>query len=320
MTVAMVYLVVLVLRRGPGGMGWRVLLFGAALTLIGVHDMLALSWVGEVRWVGMLPLVIVVFASWTLLDYLLEALREAEELNTELDRRVEEKHQELERSYDRMRVLERDRALASERERMVQEMHDGMGGLLVSTLALVEGGRPNPDVAESLREVLDEMRLMMDSLDPASDELVPVLANLRSRVEPLLARHDLVMEWGVSPQLESPRLEPGAVHHLLRIAQEAISNVIRHARARKIRFGVESAGASGGGFVIEIADDGVGLDRDPSLVGPVGHVGRGIRNMERRAREMGGRLEVVRDGDGTTVRLWIPSRDSAASARSGADS
>ena len=67
------------------------------------------------------------------------------------------------------------------------DMHDGIGGQLISKLSLVENGEASKEqVAAALRECIDDLRLAIDSLEPAGDDLLPVLGNLRYRLEPRL--------------------------------------------------------------------------------------------------------------------------------------
>jgi signal transduction histidine kinase len=93
----------------------------------------------------------------------------------------------------------------------------------------------------------------------------------------------------------------------MRIVQEAITNVVKHAGAATVtvRTG-ESPGAGGAaGVFIEVADDGRGIAADAPR-------GRGLANMARRASRIGGGLDVRSNGRGTTVRLWIPRARPAA--------
>ncbi|MBO0687124.1 MAG: ATP-binding protein, partial [Candidatus Dormibacteraeota bacterium] len=85
-----------------------------------------------------------------------------------------------------------------------------------------------------------------------------------------------------------------------RIAQEALANVIRHARASSVS--VDLGAGEDGRLVLEVADDGVGFD---GCLEQPGHLGQ--RSMAERATALGGRLEVAsRAGGGTTVRAEIP--------------
>lgn len=111
------------------------------------------------------------------------ALRRAETLNRELEDRVADKQAKLERSFERLRALEAQRAVAGERERIMRDIHDGLGGQLVSMLSQVErDDYRREDLLQGLRSSLDELRMTIDSLDPNDDDLVVTLATLRSRL------------------------------------------------------------------------------------------------------------------------------------------
>jgi len=87
--------------------------------------------------------------------------REAQRTYEELDRRVREKERELADNYERLRKLENERVLVGERERIMREMHDGMGSSLVSTLSLIEQPSVDRDaIADALRHALVDMTLI----------------------------------------------------------------------------------------------------------------------------------------------------------------
>jgi signal transduction histidine kinase len=228
--------------------------------------------------------------------------RRAENLNAELEERVRAKHGELEANFERMRELEREHVLALERARLMREVHDGIGGQLVSTLAMVEGGPvAGRDVADALRVALDEMRLVVQSLDPLVDDLPTLLGVVRARLEPRLATQGLRFEWAVRDLPPMPELGRDGFLHVLRIVQEAITNVVKHAKARVITVstGLRDDAAGRSGVFLEVRDDGVGAAApSPS--------GRGIANMRQRADEIGARLVIGDAEPGTRVELWLP--------------
>ena len=201
---------------------------------------------------------------------------------------------------DRNLELERERAVSRERERIMREVHDGAGASLVSTLAMVEGGESRPSVVAAIRAALEDMRLVLDSVDPTIRDLNAVLAQFRARFDPVIDRNDLRFEWHAD---ELPRPEAfGAPEYLqvLRIAQEAVANALRHAGARCIRMSASRERRDDrDGVRIAIEDDGVGIPENP-------RAGRGLRNMKARAHELGGSLSVSRAEPGTVVSLWLP--------------
>lgn len=245
--------------------------------------------------------VALLFSGWSILVSLADSLTEAETLNRELEGRVKEKHAELETNYQKLRALERERAIADERERIMQDVHDGIGGQLVSTLALVESGRGESEVvADSLHEALDDLRLIIDSLDPDEGDLAAVLGTMRLRLQPRLERNGIEIDWQVQDVPPIEGFGPEQALQVLRIVQESIANVLKHAAANRVclRTGTHTENGRREAFV-EIEDDGSGMvDGAPP--------GRGLANMHRRAASLGGTLEITSSAAGTRVRLGLP--------------
>jgi len=259
---------------------------------------------------SIVPLMLMAFGSTLVLRFA-SALRDTEVLNRELEQRVVDKHRELERSYDDRRTLEHSKLLAEERERLVRDMHDGLGGQLVSLLSLVEAdGASDPRVAASVRTALADMRLVVDSLDPALHALDSALGAARARFEPLVLQNGMRLEWQATSLPRTPWLGPQDYLQVLRIVQEAIVNVVRHSRASRVRVrtGRRPDDAGQPGVFIEVQDDGGGLAL--SYADKPGS--RGVRNMHERAVRLRGalRIESIEAeglGGGTRVELWIPT-------------
>ena len=203
-------------------------------------------------------------------------------------------------------AADQQRALASERERIMREMHDGLGAQLMTALRGIERGAFGKDqVVQSLHEGLDELRLLMDSTDN-SQPLQTALANWRNRWDSRLAATGLTLRWTLDDALEDIELPGDTVLQIMRVLQEAGANIVKHAQASEAAVSAEvRAGANGvRTFVLEIADNGIGV---PSADAPRG--GRGIRNMRQRAQHIGAMFELVERNDdmpGTTVRLSLP--------------
>lgn len=176
-------------------------LAGFSIVVCGLHDWLvAVGVIGRARGYygiytapGMLLTMAVI-----LTRRFVGALRQSEALVATLEDRVRERRAELERSYERLRAIERTRILSEERERIMRDTQDGLGAQLVSTLALIE--RPEAAraaVGTAVRSALDDLRLMIDSLDPSDGDLVPFLGQLRARLRPRLEAAGVGVEWRV---------------------------------------------------------------------------------------------------------------------------
>lgn len=225
----------------------------------------------------------------------------------ELEQVVDAKQHELAGNFQRLNQLALVRLVAVERERIMREMHDGLGGTLVSTLAMIESGETDREVlADAIRSALEDMRLVIDSLDPDVDDVATVLGMLRCRLEPRLRRRGVRFDWQVDdlPALEG--MGPEQYLHILRIVQESVTNAIKHTSAATIRIAT-SMDESGEHALIEVEDDGGGFDDVPR--------GRGLGNMERRAHELGGSLAIDGGDGGTRVRLTIPLHSDASVTR-----
>lgn len=241
---------------------------------------------------------------FVLVNRFVQALRAEERFTDELEATVAAKTRELEQRHAQIRSLERERTLAEERERLMRDMHDGAGGHLVSSLALLKAkGVDDPEISSALSGALTDLRLMIDSLDPVDDDLNVVLGMLRDRMQAPLQASGLETIWRLEPLPPFEELRPEHVLQILRVLQEALTNVIRHAEASQVRVSA-TYDAGAGVSRICISDDGRGMN---------GHTrGRGLANMENRARRLGSELSIGSDDSGTTVCLEIP-----CTARSG---
>jgi len=177
--------------------------------------------------------------------------------NTLLKSAVAEKEAELAVSYAELGRARDAEVLADERQRIMEDMHDGVGGRLATLLQrirLVPGGDDN--LARELQNSLNDLRLIIDSLDSVTgSNFGYALGTFRQRIEPWLADNDINLSWQMDLEHE-PGPGPARTLQIYRILQEALNNVIRHANARQVHIHVAACGA---GISIAVADDGMGL-------------------------------------------------------------
>lgn len=220
-----------------------------------------------------------------------------ERMNDELHRQVQVASREIEASHQRLRALERKRWLSDERERIAQDMHDGVGGQLLALLARARAGRLSPLETETmLSGAVADLRLVIDSLDVAQGDLGTALATFRHRLERRLDGGGITLRWvpGELPVL--PGFGPAEILHLLRLLDEAASNAVRHASASQL---VIEFGLAAGQLRLCLRDNGHGGACETVA-------GHGMRNMRKRATQLGGTLDVDSNAHGTTLTLTLP--------------
>lgn len=247
-------------------------------------------------------------------QYVVLTLNRAERSNEELEAHVRRKSTELEQSYARLRATEAEAARTQERERLLRDMHDGLGAQLMTMLRGVErDALAAPQLRQSLQDSIDELRLLMDSTD-LGHYLPGALAAWRNRWDHRLQAAGVRLEWHIGDGLDDVHLTGEVALQVMRILQEAAANIVKHAQARRMVLDAQVRHAAAGAtLVIAIRDDGRGLQLQGERAGS-----RGLANMRHRAGQIGADLAVgpCSDGPGTEVVLWLPlAADQATSPR-----
>jgi signal transduction histidine kinase len=209
------------------------------------------------------------------------------------------------RLYEESREL----SIVAERNRLALDLHDVVAqklfGLVLTaeaaqTLVERDPGAAREQVAKLpalAREALDELRSLVFELRPPDLERDGLCGALRKHVEVLRRLQQREIELDVDDELPAAAARDGEV---LRIAQEALQNALRHAQAEHVAVRLR---AVDGRVVLEVADDGVGFEPDAAALRSRR---LGLTSMEERARRVGGRLEIrSAPGAGTTVRLEV---------------
>jgi signal transduction histidine kinase len=234
-----------------------------------------------------------------LVNQFFAALEDAARTNQELEARVAAKHAELDTSFTQLQGTVRANAALRERDRLLGEMHDGLGAQLIAGLKRAQSKRlTQEDMAQILRDCLTDLRLMVDSTAQTAEDLRSALGNLRYRFEQSLLDGSVELRWDLSELPEGYQLTPKATLNVLRIVQESLSNSLKYSKATWM--GVSATQLSNGRIGLRITDNGVGFEEPSSLPG------FGLNNMRRRAREMGGEVNVISGPAGTAVALTLP--------------
>jgi signal transduction histidine kinase len=208
----------------------------------------------------------------------------------------------------RLHEQTRELSIVAERNRLALDLHDAVSqklfGLVLNAEAAGTLLERDPTAARErvtrlqtlAQEALDELRSLVFELRPPDLEADGLGGALRKHVEVLrrLGPHEIELVVAGQPPADAAR-----DREILRIAQEALQNALRHANARRVA--VRLSADNEGLLLLEVEDDGVGFDPDAP-----GARSRhlGLTSMEERAERIGGTLEIrSAPGAGTTVRL-----------------
>lgn len=222
-------------------------------------------------------------------------------------------------------------AAQEERNRLARDLHDSIKqqifSINVSTAAaqarleadppaLVQARAALADVRQSAQEAMVEMRAMLQQLSPAPLEKSGLVQALRDQCESLAYRTGAQVSTTFDRLPPEDRLPPGAQEAIFRVAQEALSNVARHARAQNVRVSISAIssitatdGEGEGCLTLTIADDGQGFAAAPLSpeTASANSGGMGLVNMQERAAALGGQLTLdSTPGAGTTLTLTVP--------------
>ncbi|MDD2925571.1 ATP-binding protein [Rhodoferax sp.] len=294
--------------------GWAISLWNVLNIPMGIHDALLQSYAINIENLYLMPYSVAgtffLFLA-ILLNRYTHARNEAETSNARLEMRLAQQEQELQASHHKLREAEHQQMLIEERQRLMRDMHDGIGTSLMTALSVVEAKKTPDDqaVATMLRDCVDDLKLTIDSLEPVDADLLLLLAALRFRLEPRFRQTGLTLHWQVEdlPRLEW--LEPNSALQVLRILQEVFTNVIKHARASQIRV---STGVRDGGVYVAVEDDGRGFAVNETLARVTtqapGGKSRGLLNLIHRASMLDGKVSwsTPEGAHGTRFELWLP--------------
>jgi signal transduction histidine kinase len=197
-----------------------------------------------------------------------------------------------------------------ERNRLARDLHDSIKQQIfaIQTAAATAQTRFDNDrtgvetaldqIRSSAREAMTEMEAMMDQLRSVPLENASLVEALKKQYEALGHRTGAKVEFRLGDLPPNETLLPGSQQAILRVAQEALANIGRHARANNVTV---SLGSVIDRLELRIQDDGAGFDQLQIRRGV------GITNMRARAEEFGGHFNVISGpGNGTAIVLSIP--------------
>jgi signal transduction histidine kinase len=234
--------------------------------------------------------------------------------HAEMEGAVKQRTAELAEANERLRDLTGSLLHLQdvERRRFARELHDSVGQLLAvinMNLSAFENEKLSPEAArllndtkQTVEQIIREIRTISHLLHPPLLDEAGLEAALRIYVEGFGERSGIAADLRVEEDL--PRLSPDLEISIFRIAQECLTNIMKHAAAKSV---VIRIARSKGVISVSISDDGRGMGdgRNPGV---------GLRGMQERVRELRGTLRVDSSGRGTTITASMPLPESVSKA------
>ena len=278
-----------------------------ALDLARAKELLPYSLLSMTHWVApFLALSIGLLASERLVRYLRYKKEAAWQLKQELSAQkiqLAAYHEEIQTQRERILLTE-------ERQRLVRDMHDGLGSQLISASALLKSGPMQASRSAELTALIDHALLDLRSLldvfssprqvdkDDTQDTVSLLLAMLRHRLTPVFRSQGIQFAWQAEAMPQGFLPSDQDRLQLLRLLQEACTNIIKHAHAKSVTMRTL---VSDSVIVFEVQDDGQGIESaNDNAVKRSGH---GMANMADRAARLGAELVVESSPAGTCVRV-----------------
>ena len=194
--------------------------------------------------------------------------------------------------------------LANMRTHIATDLHDDIGANLTRIALLTEvakqtrGEAPLTSIARIARESVSTMSDIVWAINPKRESLLDLARRMRQHAEEVFSLRDIALRFSAPGAAESRKVGMDVRRDLLLIFKEAVNNAARHSRCSAVEIDLRVAGSR---LVLVVADNGVGFDasRDSD--------GQGLTSMQRRARRLGGTLDVASTpGAGTTVTVDTP--------------
>lgn len=252
------------------------------------------------------------------IDQVAHAMRQLERSHRAWRNRVRETQRSLQATQARLSSRERADSQRRQRDQILRELHDEMGQRLNSAIRLagpdeVSGVLRDAELQRLLDASLMDLRLALDTLESGERPLSEALRELRRRIEPMLRSAGIQLAWVIGNGIDDTVLTTAETLHILRIAQEALVNVVQHAHdARHSALVMELLdGEAGRHLRLMVYDDSLasGGTPDPTSTEQApARVGPAWTTLQRQASALGVQLVMGPQPDGWTVELVMPLR------------
>jgi signal transduction histidine kinase len=201
-------------------------------------------------------------------------------------------------------MVTQERRHRVEKERLVKDLHDGIGGIATNISLLAEISRRGDSagmegglssIAELSRELIAELRTFMNTLESNELTWMDLVAEIRSHGTTMLSQHSISFDFDADIDDPDEIIGMFLYFSLLRVTKEAFANIVKHSGAAAVFFHVKISPEL---CRLDIYDNGRGVEKNR-------RDGRGLRNMRSRAADLNACLDII-SPPGTRICFEVP--------------
>lgn len=203
---------------------------------------------------------------------------------------------QLKAQFEAQRKLIEASAHEQERQRLIHDLHDGLGLQLNTLLAMVEQSPGHAgDMQNEVRTAIDQMRMLVDNSESFEGSFAELMGHIRHRIGSRLHRAGVRLEWHSHFPVHEDNVLAGKATALQHLMFELTTNVIKHAKANTMTVRIEQLEGQAT-LQLTVEDDGVGLGSPLADPG----TGLGVRSIRKRVADLEGQMEVTTGSAGGT--------------------
>lgn len=217
-----------------------------------------------------------------------------------LNEQLAKKEETIKANFEALRYAETQQSIAIERQRILRDMHDGIGSQLTGMILQMRNQSLSyEDTRRGLEDALADLRLIVESLDSVGSSFETQMFALGERIKRPIEAAAFKLDWNCMPP-ERRVFSQNEVLQISRIIQEGITNALRHSGGAHIKVRMKPE-ADSKLYVIAINDDGLNKP-----VPPKGRVPRGLSSINTRAVQLGGSAEFFLNEEGHNLIITLP--------------
>jgi signal transduction histidine kinase len=280
---------------------WMIVVGGVATLATALNDFfgirLAESAGGRFSFTPYSTLLFILLMGWIVIERFAKSMDAEQRLIRNLQITLEERERELKSLFEQREQQVKSTAAQAERERLVRDVHDGLGGHLIGLVGAANDTKVSQKTLAKLAlGALAEFRASLHTIASDETDLQTALANMRYAIQTRLETAGIAVEWDVGDLQPVSELDRSEIFQIQKIVTEAVTNVMKHARCTRLRIEAQALGPRE--FWIAVSDDGLGFD-------PAAVVSRGLDHMRKRANTINGNLRFSGgiEGKGSRIEL-----------------